>query len=108
MGHEMDRRVTVRQSPHLVGQVTNADLRAIPDVEHFADTSWLLDQGEQGRHNVANPGEAAGLQAVSMHGERLAGERLPHEVGDHHAVPIALSWPDRIEEAHDNDGNLPL
>ena len=47
-----------------------------------------------------------GLRAVAEHRDRLAGERLPDEVGDHHAVRAGLPRTDGVEEAHDDDRQL--
>jgi len=38
-----------------------------------------------------------------VHDQRLTRERLADEVGDHHAVALALPRTDRVEEANDDD-----
>ena len=39
---EADRRLAVRQGLDLLGQLENADFRAVADVEDLADRSWLV------------------------------------------------------------------
>ena len=50
----------------------------------------------------------ARLSAVAEHGDRLAGEGLPHEVRDHHPVSTGLTRSDSVEKANDDDRQLPL
>src|SRR6188508_2838151 len=56
--HEADRRLALRQGLYLLGQLANADFRAVPDVEYPADRSWFVDQIEHCGHDVSNPREA--------------------------------------------------
>jgi len=43
-----------------------------------------------------------------MHGDRLSAQRLSNKVGHDHAVSAALPRSDRVEQAHDDDGNAVL
>ena len=59
---------------------------AVADIEDLADGAGFVDQGYHGAHDIADVGEAARLRAVAEHGDRLAGEGLPHEGRDHHPI----------------------
>ena len=48
---------------------------------------------DQGRHDVADVGEATGLLAVAEDGQRLAAQRLADQVRHDHAVPAGLPGP---------------
>ena len=97
-GHRLD----------LGGEVPDRDLVAVADVEDLADRAGLVDQGYHSPHDVPDVGEAARLRAVAEDRDRLAGERLAHEVRNHHPVLAGLPGPDGIEEPHDDDGQLPF
>ncbi len=68
-----------------------------------------LDQLDQGRHDVEYMAEAADLVAGAEDRQRLAGQRLPHESRDDHAVAAGLPRPDRVEQPddHAHAGHVP-
>ena len=75
----------------------------VSDVEHLADRARLVDKAHQPVDHVADVSERARLPAVAVDGDRLACERLLHEVRDHHAVPAGLPRAHRVEQPHDDD-----
>ncbi len=48
------------------------------------------------------------LRAVAEHRDRFTGQRLPHEVRNHHPVLARLPGSDGVEEAHDDHRELAL
>jgi hypothetical protein len=62
-----------------------------------------VHQGDQAPHLVVDVAEAARLAAVAEHRERVAAERLVHEVRDHATVVGLHPRPVRVEDAHDPD-----
>ena len=108
VGNPDDLGAAAGQRLDAFGELADRDLGAVADVEDLADGARLVDQGYHSAHDVPDVGEAARLGAVAEHGDRLAGQRLPHEGRDHHPVLAGLPRPDRVEQPDDDHRQLAL
>ena len=89
--------------PDPLGQRHDGDLLAVADVEDLARPRAARPPSASSAPTTSRDvAEAARLRAVAVHGDRLARQRLPHEVRDHHAVAAGLARPHGVEEAHDD------
>ena len=84
------------------------DLAGVADVEHLPVAAFVVEQADQAADHVGHVGEAARLLAVAVDRDGHPGQRLAHEVGDHHAVLPGLPRADRVEQADHHRGQLPL
>ena len=91
-----------------LGELVDAHLLLVADVEDLAVGGGRVRQLDDGADHVAHVAEAAGLVPVAEDGDGLAGEGLADEGGDDHAVAAGLARADGVEEAGDDDGQAPL
>ena len=68
----------------------------------------MLEKIDERAGRVLHVAEAARLVAVAVDLERLVRERGAHEAGDDHPVLAALPRADGVEEARDDDAEIPL
>src|SRR5476649_657119 len=102
----LDGGLRAGQLANALGERLDGDLLHVPDVDHLADGLGLLHELDQRADDVGDVREGARLLAVAEHRDRFAGERLTHEVRNHHPVLARLPRSHRVEEAHDDHREL--
>ena len=100
---ESNGRVAADVVSHLERKVSDADLVVVSDIEDLTHRPWFRNQSEECRHNVSNPREASSLRPVAMDRQGLTLERLSDERREHHAVSMALTRANRVEQPNDDD-----
>ena len=108
IGDELDGGGGGGEGEDALSQLEDADLFGAADVVDLTDGEGVLGEPGDGLDDIEHVGEAAGLKAIAIDLEGLAGEGLADEAGDDHAVSPNLPWADGVEEAHDDDGEAEL
>jgi hypothetical protein len=94
-----DRHVRGRHPPDRMGQFCNGALLRVAQVDGSGFVG--VDHRDESGHQVVDVAETPSLAAVSVDGQRPAGECLEYEVGDHPAVLGFYPWPVGVEDPDD-------
>src|SRR2546421_10141784 len=106
VGHEPDGRPRAGPLDDAARERDDRDLLGRPDVEDATTRAIGLREQQHRMDSVADMQEAAHLRAVSVHGQVFAGQCLPDEARNDHAVAIALARAHYVEEPSDHDWGL--
>ena len=107
VGDELDRRLRSGERRARARRDRRIEISSVlPMLKTWPMAFGSPTSFEQRADDVGDVLNAPRLRAVAEHRDRLAGERLPHEVRDHHAVLARLARADGVEEAHDDHRQL--
>ena len=78
----------------------------LPMLIDLSNRFRFVDQLQQRVHDIGDVREGPRLGAVAEHGDRLAGERLPDEVRNHHSVRPVCRGPTVLKKRTMITGSL--
>src|SRR5262249_24560167 len=96
---QLNCRSTVGQPLNQCGQIANANLFRVADVENVASRLGDIGKEHQRYNHVTYVGKTARLLAAPEYRNRFTAERLFDEPGQHHSIPTRLARTGRIKQA---------